>query len=139
MKPKGRRMIGHNASEGIEPRNCSSSHWAKGFMVLEASSVTCVRVSAATPCRGLSPWQVIQRFASELGRAMPLPRGSLQQAEEARRRYGGTAVGPTHSRGVVGVMPGAGSGAHSKGLAVERRGMRKRMPDTELETRRGPN
>ena len=35
------------------------------------------------------------------------------------------AVGPTHSRGVVGVMSGAGNGAHSKGLAVERRGRRK--------------
>ena len=35
---------------------------------------------------------------------------SLQQAEEARRRYGGVAVGPVHSRGVVGVMPG---GAYS--------------------------
>ncbi len=31
---------------------------------------------------------------------------SFQQAEEARRRYGGMAVGPVHSRGVVGVMPG---------------------------------
>ncbi len=31
---------------------------------------------------------------------------SLQQAEEARRRYGGMAVGPTHIRGVAGVMPG---------------------------------
>ena len=30
---------------------------------------------------------------------------SLQQAEEARRRYGGMAVGLTHSRGVDGVMP----------------------------------
>ena len=31
---------------------------------------------------------------------------SFQQAEEARRKYGGMAVGPVHSRGVVGVMPG---------------------------------
>ena len=31
---------------------------------------------------------------------------SLQQAEEARRRYSGMAVGPAHSRGVAGVMPG---------------------------------
>ncbi len=32
--------------------------------------------------------------------------GSFQQAEEARRKYGGVAVGPVHSRGVAGVMPG---------------------------------
>jgi hypothetical protein len=37
---------------------------------------------------------------------MLLPKGSFQQAEKARRKYGGVAVGPTHSRGVVGVMPG---------------------------------
>jgi hypothetical protein len=31
---------------------------------------------------------------------------SLQQAEEVRRRYGSVAVGPTHIRGVAGVMSG---------------------------------
>ena len=35
-----------------------------------------------------------------------VPNGSFQQAEEARRRYGGTVVGLTHIRGVTGVMPG---------------------------------
>jgi hypothetical protein len=34
------------------------------------------------------------------------PNGSFQQAEEARRKYGDMVVGLTHSRGVVGVMPG---------------------------------
>ncbi len=33
------------------------------------------------------------------------PDRSFQQAEEARRKYGGTAVGPGHSKGVDGVMP----------------------------------
>ena len=74
----------------------------------------------AAPCRGLSPRQVIQRFASELGRAMPLPTEASNKPKEARRRYGGMAVGPTRSRGVAGAMSGAGNGAHSKGLAVER-------------------
>jgi hypothetical protein len=31
-----------------------------------------------------------------------------QQADEARRGHGDTAVGPAHSRGVAGVTPGAG-------------------------------
>ncbi len=35
-----------------------------------------------------------------------VPNRSFQQAEEARREYGGMVVGLTHSRGVVGVMPG---------------------------------
>ena len=33
------------------------------------------------------------------------PDSSFQQAEEARRKYGDTAVGLTYSRGVGGVMP----------------------------------
>jgi hypothetical protein len=32
VKPKGWRMVGHNASEGIEPRNFHRRRWAKGFM-----------------------------------------------------------------------------------------------------------
>ncbi len=36
-----------------------------------------------------------------------VPDRSFQQAEEARRKYGDMAVGLTHSRGVVGVMPDA--------------------------------
>ena len=32
----------------------------------------------------------------------------LQQAEKARRGHEDTAVGPVHSRGVAGVIPGAG-------------------------------
>ena len=35
-----------------------------------------------------------------------VPSGSFQQAEESRRKYGDMVVGPTHSRGVIGVMPG---------------------------------
>ena len=31
-----------------------------------------------------------------------VPHESFQQAEEARRKYGGMAVGPAHSRGVAG-------------------------------------
>ena len=31
-KPEGWRVIGHNASEGVEPRNSHRCRWAKGFM-----------------------------------------------------------------------------------------------------------
>ena len=72
VKPKGWRMIGHNASEGIEPRNF---HRRTGPRVTSPGSQQrgIRQGECAAPCRGLSPWQVIQRFASELGRAMPLP------------------------------------------------------------------
>ena len=58
-----------------------------------------------------------------------------QQAAEVRRGLGDTAVGPAHSRGVAGVMPGdfrvksLGFGrfdaGYSKGRAVNRRELRK--------------
>jgi hypothetical protein len=66
-------MIGRNASEGIEPRNF---HRRTGPKVSwPGSQQRAMRQGEhATTCRGLSPWQVIQRFASELGRAMPLLR-----------------------------------------------------------------
>ncbi len=38
-----------------------------------------------------------------------VPYGSFQGAEEATRKYGVSAVGLTHSRGVGGVMPVAGA------------------------------
>jgi hypothetical protein len=40
-----------------------------------------------------------------------VPHGSFPQAEEARRKYGVMAVGPAHSRGVAGVMPGGTRGS----------------------------
>ncbi len=46
---------------------------------------------------------------------------SLQQAEEARRRYGGVAVGPTHIRGVAEVMfGGACSSLEGVGSMLQR-------------------
>ena len=101
-------MIGHNASEGIEPRNVPCCTGPR--VSWSGSQQHAVRKGeCGTPCRGLSPWQVIQRFASELGRAVPFPKEASNEAEEVRRRYDGMAVGPTHSRGVAGAMPGAGS------------------------------
>ena len=44
-----------------------------------------------------------------------VPTGSFQEAEEATRKYGVSVVGLTHSRGVVGVMPGAGRGSTRRG------------------------
>lgn len=61
-----------------------------------------------TPCRGLSPWQVIHGLCRNLGEPDRSQKEASNEAEEVRRRYGGRAVGPTRSRGVAGVMPGAG-------------------------------
>jgi len=75
------------------------------FHLLE-DSMTCVAmVRDRLLLRGLSPWHDIERKHQELGRTMSFPGRSLQQAGEARRRYGDMVVGLTHSRGVIGVMP----------------------------------
>ena len=78
-------MIGHNASEGIEPRNNQRRNGPR--VSLSGSQYRCARDGeCAAACRGLRPWQVIERIGSELGRAMPFPRRGFQQAEEARRK-----------------------------------------------------
>ena len=78
----------------------------QGFHFLEASIAACVNGECASDVPGSesmagNPTVHIGTWESRVA-----PNGSLQQAEEARRRYGGMAVGPTHSRGVAGVMPG---------------------------------
>ena len=76
------------------------------FHVLEASIATCVKCEyvsgvpgsesvAGEPTVHIGTWE--NHIASNR---------SFQQAEEARRKYGDMVVGLTHSRGVVGVMPG---------------------------------
>jgi len=81
-------MIGHNAGEGIEPRNNHRCIRAKGFMswkpvLLQAFGQVC------GGSRGLSPWQVIERLASEPGRAVPFPK---EASNELKRRSGSMAV-----------------------------------------------
>jgi hypothetical protein len=90
VKPKGRRMIGRNASEGIEPRNC---HRRTGPKVTCPGSQQRGKRQGehVTMCRGQSPWQVIQRFASELGRATPLLREASNKLIKGKAevwRYG---------------------------------------------------
>jgi hypothetical protein len=107
-RPKGWRMVGRNASEGIEPRNVHRRRWAKGCMAWKPAILHAIRrvcrdgpgseSVAGHPTAGIGTWE-----------SHAAPNGSFQQAEEVRRRYGGMAVGPTHSRGVVGVMPGEGA------------------------------
>jgi len=79
----------------------------QGFHFLEASTAArasgeCVSGVPGSKSVAGNPTVHIGTWESHI-----VPSGSFQQAEEARRKYGGMAVGLTHSRGVVGVMPGA--------------------------------
>jgi hypothetical protein len=91
VRPKERRMIGRNASEGIEPRNL---HRRAGPKVSSpGSQERDMRVGEyATTCRGLSPWQVIQRLHRNLGEPWRSQKEAFNEAEEVRRKYDGMGV-----------------------------------------------
>jgi len=58
----------------------------QGFHCLEARLLHALRVSMSAACRGLSPWQVIQLFTSELGRTISF----LTEASNKLKRRGGS-------------------------------------------------
>ncbi len=78
----------------------------QGFHCLEASTAAyvsgeCVSGVPGSKSMAGNPTVHIGTWESHAA-----PHESFQQAEEARRKYGDMVVGLTHSRGVVGVMPG---------------------------------
>ena len=78
----------------------------QGFHFLEASIAACVKGEYVCDVPGSE--SVAGKLTVHIGTwdNHIAPNGSFQQAEEARRKYGEMVVGLTHSRGVVGVMPG---------------------------------
>ena len=102
---KERRMVSRNVSEGVEPRNLCIAQ-GQGFLHPKASIAAhdigeCV--SGMPGSKSIAGHSTVHDGTWESHAVLER---SLQQAEEARRRYGGMAVGPVHSRGVAGVMPG---------------------------------
>jgi len=79
----------------------------QGFHFLEAS--TAARINGECVCGVPGSKSMAGNPTVHIGtwESHIVPKGSFQQAEEARRKYGDMAVGLTHSRGVAGVMPGA--------------------------------
>jgi hypothetical protein len=78
----------------------------QGIHCLEASIATCVKGECVSGVPGSksvagNPTVHIGTWENHI-----VPDRSFQQAEEARREYGDMVVGLTHSRGVIGVMPG---------------------------------
>jgi len=98
-------MVSHNVSEGVEPRNMFVA-LGQGFLHLEASITAHVNgecVSDVPGSKSIAGHSTVHNGTWESHVVLEL---SLQQAEEARRRYGSVAVGPTYIRGVAGVMSG---------------------------------
>ena len=77
----------------------------QGFHSLEASNAVCVKgeqVSSVPGSKSVADKPIVHIGTWESRIA---PDRSFQQAEKARRKYGDTAVGLTHIRGVGGVIP----------------------------------
>ena len=105
-KLKERRMVSHNVSEGVEPRNMSMLHWAKSFSIRKPVSLHTINgecVSGVPGSKSIAGHSTVHNGTWESHTVLER---NLQQAEEARRRYGSVAVGPTHIRGVAEVMFG---------------------------------
>ena len=117
---KERRMVSHNVSEGIEPRNLSISYRAKRFSIRKPVSLHTIIgecVSGVPGSKSTAGHSTVHNGTWESHIALEQ---SLQQAEEARRRYGSVAVGPAHSRGVAGVMPGGACSLEGVGSMLQR-------------------
>ena len=93
---------------------------ADSVHVLEGRISYSVRVRDNLSLRGLSHWYGIARKSQELGRAWIIShRGIVANNPKRRGRSEDMqAVGLTHSRGVIGVMPDESLIRHSKGLAI---------------------
>ncbi len=78
----------------------------QGFHVLEASIAACDKGEHDSDVPGSESMAGNRTVHIGTWESHVAPNGSFQQAEEARRKYGGMAVGSAHIRGVAGVMPG---------------------------------
>jgi len=75
------------------------------FHFLEASNAVCVKGEHVGIVPGSESVAGNRTVFIGTWEGRTAPESSIQGAEEAVRMYGGTAFGPTHSRGVDGVMP----------------------------------
>jgi len=114
-KPCKQRMVSRNESEGFKPRNFIVA-MGQGLLCSEASIVAGVirramhHDGAWQVCYGVPGSQAAAGHPTDcIGTWDSRIACMLQQTEEVRRSHGNTAVGPVHSRGVAGVMPGGGS------------------------------
>jgi len=103
-KLKERRMISHNASEGNQPRNLTSCIGPRVTPPGSQQRYTRYgeRINDVPGSKAMAGHSTVHSGTWE---SHVVLQRNPEQAEKARRRYGGMAVGLAHSRGVVGVMP----------------------------------
>jgi len=99
-------MVSRNASEGIEPRNMTKSHWAKSYTIWKPVALHAIKgecVSDVPGSESMAGHSMIHSGTWE-GHIVPNSEAS-NKSKRQRRKYGDMALGLTHSRGVNGVMP----------------------------------
>ena len=104
-EPRGRRIIGHNESEGMKLRNRKQLHRAKVSTSLKPESLHTLTGECVS---GMPESQTMAgNLTVHIGtwENCVVPWVSFQQAEKARRKYGDAVVGLIHIRGVDGAMP----------------------------------
>ncbi len=77
----------------------------QGFLHLEASSAARDNGECVSDVPGSESMAGHSMIHNRTWDSHVVIKRSLHQAEEAKRGYGGMAVGPVHSKGVGGVMP----------------------------------
>jgi len=99
-------MVSRNVNEGVEPRNLCIA-LGQEFLHSEASTAAHIKGECDSGMPGSKSIAGHSTVHNGTWESHAVLERSFQQAEEARRKYGGMAVGPTRSRGVAGVRPGA--------------------------------
>jgi hypothetical protein len=98
-------MVSHNESEGVQPRNMTKSHWAKGFSILKPASLHALIGECVSDVPGSQAMAGHSRIHSRTWESHIAPNEASNEPKRRRRKYGDMAVGLTHIRGVNGVMP----------------------------------
>ncbi len=99
-------MVSHNASEGIEPRNMTKSHWAKGFSIWKPVALHAIKGECVSDVPGSESMAGHSKIHSGTWESHIVPNSEASnEPKRQRRKYDDVAVGLTHSRGVNGVMP----------------------------------
>ncbi len=99
-------MVSHNESEGIEPRNMTKSHWAKGFSIWKPVALHAIKGECVSDVPGSKSMAGHSKIHSGTWERHIVPNSEASnEPKRQRRKYDDMAVGPVHSKGVGGVMP----------------------------------
>ena len=98
-------MVSHNGSEGVQPRNMTKLHWAKGFTIWKPVALHAIKGECVSDVPGSQTIAGHSTVHSGTWESHTVPKEASNKSKRRRRKYGGMAVGPGHIRVTDGVMP----------------------------------